>query len=262
MKFMPPVLHKYLYLIFLSASQSLKNYKFLTGLSLFLIACLIIFSNLWKLASSSQFTPDQLLWYIAFNEWVLIAIPGIQFDIEQELRDGRLAYLLPRPISYIGSKFAEGFGRLLVNLAFLGCIAFTFTWFWVGMLPFSLNAFLVAILLGVLAGTTALIFQLLVGLTAFWLNEVGPFSWMWEKLLFVFGGLILPLAAYPEWMQKVAWLTPFSTILGERSALAIYPQMSHFIFVTFSLIFWCCVGITLVTILYRKGLRILNMEGG
>ena len=104
--------------------HGLKNYMSLIGLSLFMVTCLIIFSHLWKIAAAKAgaafLNPDHLLWYIAFNEWVLIAIPDIQLDMEHDLRSGRLSYLLPRPISYIGSVFAEGLGTLLLNLTVLG----------------------------------------------------------------------------------------------------------------------------------------------
>src|ERR1700730_9231493 len=81
-KFMlPHKWNKYFALVYLSIAQSLKNYKVLIGLSIFLIACLLIFSNLWKITSTQAggvyYTPEQLLWYIAFYEWVFISIPGI-----------------------------------------------------------------------------------------------------------------------------------------------------------------------------------------
>ena len=95
------------------------------GLSIFLMTCLVIFAHLWKMAAAKTgivpFTPRELLWYIAFNEWVLVSIPDTQEDMEEDLRTGRLAYLLPRPISYLGAIFAEAIGTLTVNLFFLDC---------------------------------------------------------------------------------------------------------------------------------------------
>lgn len=246
--------------------HGLKNYMSLIGLSLFMVTCLIIFSHLWKIAAAKAgaafLNPDHLLWYIAFNEWVLIAIPDIQLDMEHDLRSGRLSYLLPRPISYIGSVFAEGLGTLLLNLTVLAIVGFTFTWFQAGGLPFSQSTFCIALLLGILAGVTALIFQILIGLSAFWIQDVAPFSWVWEKLLFIFGGLILPLSIYPEWMQAIANCTPFPSILGARSALALEADPYQMIWITCSLLGWSLFGIVTVAFSYRKGLKILNIEGG
>lgn len=231
-----------------------------------MVTCLIIFSHLWKIAAAksgvSSLDPNHLLWYIAFNEWVLIAIPDIQLDMEHDLRSGRLAYLLPRPISYLGSVFAEGFGVLLLNLAVIGIVGFTFTWYEAGGLPFHHTTFCIAIGLGILSGIAALIFQILIGLSAFWLHDVAPFNWVWEKLLFIFGGLILPLSIYPQWMQTIAYWTPFPSILGARSALAIEVNAYQILWVTLSIIAWILFGIACLAFSYRKGLKILNIEGG
>lgn len=259
-------LQKYIAIFKLSFFHSFRNYKALIGLSIFLMTCLIIFAHLWKIAAAKTgmvgFNPDQLLWYIAFNEWVLVSIPETQEDMEDDLRSGRLAYLLPRPISYLGATFAEAFGALCVNLLVLGSVTFLFTWWQAGSLPFQPIGFLVAIAFGILAGLLAIVFQMLIGLSAFWLHEVSPFFWLWEKLLFMLGGLMLPLTVYPQWIQTIAHFTPFPSILGERSALALNFNSNAIIALAGSLIGWGTFGVICVLVVYRKGLRILNVEGG
>ena len=259
-------LHKYIAIFNLSFLNALKNYKALIGLSIFLVTCLIIFTHLWKIAAAKpgmvSLSPEQLLWYIAFNEWVLISLPDIQEDMEQDLRTGRLAYLLPRPISYLGATFAESLGTLCANLLILGCVTFGFTWWQAGTIPFQFGGIATTIFFALAAGVVAVIFQMLIGLSTFWVHEVSPFYWIWEKLLFMFGGLMLPLALYPEWMQSIAHLTPFPAILGERSALAITFDGDRVYSLTASLIIWGGLGITALLTLYRRGLRILNVEGG
>lgn len=259
-------MQKYLKIFTLATIHSLKNYKALIGLSVFLITCLLIFAHIWKIAAARtgaiDLSPDQLLWYIALNEWVLISLPDVHEDIEQDLRSGRLAYLLPRPISYLGSIFSEGLGFLCTNLLVLGIVTFCFTWFYIGSFPFSLSALSTIIAIGLLAGCVGIIFQMLVGLSAFWLQQVAPFHWIWEKLLFTLGGLMLPLAVYPLWLQKIAYFTPFPAILGQRSALAIDFNFFDALQVTGCLLFWGLIGTMGLLLLYRRGLRIVNVEGG
>lgn len=259
-------MQKYLSLFRLSAIQSFKNYKTLIGLSIFLMTCLLIFAHIWEIASARPgmlpLNPTQLLWYIALNEWVIISLPDVQDDIEQDLRSGRLAYLLPRPISYLGSVFCEGLGVLCVNLLVLGIVAFSFTWWRIGELPFNLAAMPVIIALGLLAGCVGMVFQIIIGLSAFWIQQVSPFFWVWEKMLFTLGGLILPLAVYPEWLQKIALLTPFPGILGERSALAIHYTLYDVLQVASALAVWGLIGTAFAFALYLRGLKIVNVEGG
>ena len=71
----------------------------------------------------------------------------------------------------------------------LGPVAFLFAWWQVDTCPCTFGSLGVWLLLGVLAGILGVLFQMLVGISAFWIKEVSPFNWIWEKLLFVFGGL-------------------------------------------------------------------------
>lgn len=259
-------MQKYVELFYLTLCQNIKNYKLLIGLAAFLITCLIIFSHLWQhVAARSNITnldPINLLWYIAFNEWVLISIPDISMDMEHELKDGSLAYRLPRPISYIGSKFVEGAAQLILQLVALGLVTFIFTFAWTQSLPFSYGGFAIMILLGIGAGFLGLLFQMLVGLSGFWLQDTSPFSWVMEKLLFMFGGLILPLTVYPEWLQKIAFWTPFPAILGGRSALVFSMDLTNISWIVFSIILWGIIGILALRVTYSRGLQILNIQGG
>ncbi len=259
-------MQKYTFVFTLSFWQALKNTKALLGLSIFLIACLVIFAHIWKIIAAkngiSFFSGSQLLWYIAFNEWLLVSLPDIHEEMGQDLKTGKLAYLLPRPISYLGFTFAGALGTLFANLFVLGLVTFTFTWIQTGALPFSPLCLLTAILLGACAGALAIILQMIIGLSSFWMGEADPLYWIYEKLLFLFGGLILPLAAYPSWLQKIANFTPFPAILGERSALALSFSSFHLISLLLSFVGWAAIGTGVLIFLYRKGLRTLNIEGG
>ncbi len=257
---------KYQAIFCLAVRNAIRNYKALIGLSVFLITCLIIFANLWKIAAAKtgvvSLDADQLLWYIAFNEWVLVAAPTVHYDMEEDLRTGRLAYQLPRPVSYLTATFFEALGTLCVNLTVLGIVTFAFTWLSVGSLPFSLSGLPIAILLGLLAGCVSILFYMTIGLTAFWLQDVEPFFWIWEKTLFMFGGLILPLTVYPHWMQIAANYTPFPAILGARSALALDFSNERCLAILVSLLLWGAIGLVSCCLVYRRGMRILNIEGG
>jgi len=253
---------KYHALFCLTFWQAAKNRNMLIGLGVFTITCLVIFSHLWQVAAIGHLEPALLLWYIALNEWVLISIPDIHLDMQHELQSGSLAYSMVRPISYLLAKFSEGFAILTLQLLFLGVVTFAFTYFWTNLLPFNFSESLLVLFLGLMAGSLGLIFQMLVGLSSFWLQDVTPFSWVWEKLLYVFGGLILPLLCYPPLMQQIASYTPFPAILGARSALALDFSLQALIDVALSLALWLVLGILLLNFVFRRAMKILNVQGG
>lgn len=260
------IMQKYSKVFTLSFSHALKNTKSLIGLSFFLLICLVIFSNLWKVMAAKtgafHLEPTTLLWYIALNEWIFIAIPRPERDMEMDLRSGKLAYLLPRPISYLISTFFHSFGAFMANFLVLGVVSFGFTWMQVGFPPIPAIAWPLFLAIGALSGIVGILFQMVIGLSAFWIHEVEPFTWIWEKLLFAFGGLILPLSIYPQWWQKLSLFTPFPYILGYRSALVIEFGFLEFFRITSGLLFFGLFCIGAISLLYKKGLKILNIEGG
>jgi ABC-2 type transport system permease protein len=260
------LMKKYFAFFKLGIVNALKNYQSLIGISIFLVTCLIIFSQLWKIATLKNYlglyTRENLLWYIAFNEWILIAIPEVQLHIEDDYRTGRLLYQLPKPVSYLGSVLAENLGVFFVNFVVLGVTAFLFTAIKFHAFPFGLPLMLLSLILGFAAGLLAILFQMVIGLSSFWLHEVGPLYWIWEKFLFMCGGLLLPLTLYPGWIQKVAYFTPFPVILGQRSFLLIDFNINSFFWLLLSLLGWGMVSIFLLKIVYKRGIKILNIGGG
>jgi len=259
-------LAKYLAFFKMSILHHLRNYKLLIGLCIFQLTCLLIFAHIWKVAAARMGTidldPKLLLWYIALNEWILIAVPDIEIDMEYELKTGQLAYFLPRPISYLGSKLVEGVGALLLNMLVLGATAFLFVYFWTGALPLPPTSFIITVLMGILAGFLSLVFTMVVGISAFFVHEVEPWRWVWEKFLFVFGGLMLPLTIYPQWMQTIAHWTPFPAILGGRSGLIFNFELEAMLWILFSIMVWTSIGLIFLYTLYKRGLKMLNVEGG
>lgn len=248
----------------MGALQTIKNYPALLGLSIFLLICLTIFAHLWKVAPSKAegLDPKILLWFIALNEWVLIAIPNLHLQIEQDVRKGHLANLLLRPVSYLGTKFAEAAGIFLIQFLVLGLVSFGFSAFMSGVIPFGLEELGVFFFLGLLAGLLGIAFLMVIGVASFWILGIEPMYWIWEKFLFILGGLFLPPVFFPHWLQKIARCTPFPLILGARSALVFGFERSEVIWMLSSFLLWGLIIYFLLQLLYRKGLQILNIEGG
>ena len=47
--------------------------------------------------------------------------------------------------------------------------------------------------------------QILIGLSTAWLGTSRPLFFIVQKLVFVLGGIVLPLDAYPDAVVKIAW---------------------------------------------------------
>ena len=236
------------------------------GRAAFYVLFLVIFSRLWQVALAGgggwSHGPVDMLWYLAVTEWIVISIPSIHDDVQEDVRTGDIAYLLPRPMSYVGGRVAEGIGLLLVRMATLGIPGFFLAWALSGGLPSDPRGLLLAAPLGILAGCVCVVFQTAIGITAFWLQDASPVYWIWQKLMFLFGGLILPLDVYPDWMRAVAACTPFHALVYGPARSALSFDVGTALSTAAWIVAWGGVAWLLLLAVFRRGLYALDVNGG
>jgi ABC-2 type transport system permease protein len=257
-----------LYGAFLATSfrTGLAARGFVVGRTAFYILVLFVFSRLWQVVYAKDIrlpgSPADMVWYLAVTEWVIISLPTIHLSIENDVRRGDVAYQLMRPVSYLYLKLAEAGGSLLLNLLVLGVTGFVVSYLFSGSFPSHPSALIALIPLGILSAFIALIFQTTIGLTSFWLQDSLPLFWVWQKSLFILGGLILPLELYPRWLFTVAEFTPFSAMLWRPGHLLHNFGIASFT-VTLGLLFaWGVVAWVLMQLTFALARRDLEVNGG
>jgi ABC-2 type transport system permease protein len=232
---------------------------------------LLIFSRLWRVVAErgavagtaiAGASSRDLLWYLAVTEWVILSVPLIHQQIERDVKLGDVAALLPRPISYLGARLAESAGDFLLRattLAIAGCMFATLL---TGGLPDDPRGLLFVLPLGLAAGWVAICFQAAIGLSAVWLRDSTPVFWIWQKCSFVLGGLMLPLEVYPDWLRRIALLTPFAALLNGpgRMAFGWQPRLAGQ--VALQLLLWSAVAGALLVGAYARARRALEVSGG
>jgi ABC-2 type transport system permease protein len=204
----------------------------------------------------------EFVWYLALTEWVVLGTPLLYLAFEEDVRRGDVAYRIARPVSYVGVKLAEGLGESLVRMGLMAVAGFAFAWWFGGGFPADPRGLLLAVPLALLAATLMMLVQAAVGLSAFWLQDGAPVFWIVQKLMFVFGGLMFPLEIYPGWLRAIAAWTPFAPMLHGcgRMAFGFEPWVA--LEVAAKLLGWGLVLAGLVAWLYRRGLRVLDVNGG
>jgi len=234
--------------------------------SAFLLLILLVFSHLWEAMRDSGALGGlgavDLLWYLAVTEWIAVGTLPVWTNIQEDVRTGDVAYLLPRPMSYLGYKLADAYGRLAARMAVMGVVTLGGAWALSGSLPSQPLGLLLAVPLAVLASCVLVIFYAWVGLLAFWLQEVQPVYFIFQKLLFVLGGLILPLTIYPDWLATLSAWTPFSALLYGPAHAASQPDLGEVLATAVRLLLWGIGGILLLRWTYARALRGLVVNGG
>ena len=259
---------KYAALVAMSFRQRLADRAVLAGRIAFYFIILMVFARLWEAVLSEGAAGKHgnawtdYVWYLAVTEWIMLSLPQLYVDIESDVRSGDIAYLLARPVSYVGSKLAEGVGDMLLRFLTLGVAGVAFARAFGGGWPSSVSGLLLAVPLGVLSGVVMLACLALIGLCAFWIVDCTAIYLIWQKLTFVLGGLMVPLSVYPGWLRELALHSPFSAMLygPGRMVMAADPWLA--LAVTARLLAWGAVAGALLALLQRRARHIVEVNGG
>jgi ABC-2 type transport system permease protein len=258
-------MNKYLAFASLGFRQARTEPGELLGRVVFFGLILGVFSAVWRAVAESgasvQRDPREMLWYIAMTEWVVMSAPLVFMQMEEDIRSGDVAYQIGRPASWLGARLAHGLGALAVRAPIMLVVACTAAWMFAGP-PQRPGGLALAITFGLVAAVVVTVFHVAIGVVAFWLGDVAPAYWIWQKLLFVLGGLLLPLQFYPDLFVTIARLTPFPAFLGGPASLATQEPLMHAGVLALTLALWAVVGWVIARGAFERAVRRLQVNGG
>jgi len=236
----------------------------LYGRGLFFAMILAVFAALWRAISEAGMPlsarPHALVWYLAVTEWILLSAPLRHLEVQEEVRRGDVAYQLSRPVAYPRALLAQCLGALLVRAPPLGGVAFLAAFAYTRELPSGI-ALLWVVPFGLLASLVMAELYLVLGLVAFWLRDATPLYWVCGKLMFILGGLMLPLELYPRWLQLVAVCTPYPSLLAGPAGFMLHGTAGAAT-LALRLLFWAGALCGLLHLVFWRATRTLQLGGG
>ena len=234
--------------------------------NLFLIIILYVFQALWKQVYAGRtdlggFTLAQMVWYLSVTEAVMLSRSSLWMTVQDEVKDGTVAYGLTRPLPYTRLTIMRFLGEGSVRILPLIVIGIVMAQISVG----TLNLFWRGLPAGLLLMAGALIiaaqFEMLIGLAAFGMEDVTPLYWIFQKIIFIFGGMFFPVTLYPEVLADVLRILPFSFISYWPASVTVTGG-SGFLPALAGQLFWILVLSLIIRLAYRRSIRIVEAQGG
>lgn len=236
---------------------------------MFLIIVLFIFTQLWETTYSvtgkqtiAGYRLETLIWYLVFTEAIVMAFPRLLDKVEQEVKNGDIAYFLNRPLSYVGYHYstfmAEAVLRVIVHLLVGGMLIFAIY----GSIPWSLTSLPIGLLLTIGALTLQFFIMMSLSLGAFWIEEVRGYEIVYSKFVMILGGMMVPLDIFPGWLEQVARLLPFQNIVYTPASFAVGMASQSVGAAVSSQMLWILIFGSLTVFIYQMGVRRLHVNGG
>ena len=209
---------RYGFVLATSARQQWVYRSELLARAIQMVLFMVIFMALWTAAYGTGqaelggYTLVEMVWYLAMTETIVLSTSRIFMEISEAVKAGDLAYTLARPLSYplfqVASSLGNSAPRFLLNLLTASAVVLLGMRQFAGSLP-GLAAFLGLAALALLLDA---LIAVLIGLAAFWIEEVTPIFWIYSKLVFTVGGMFLPLELFPAGLRQVVSWLPFQFI--------------------------------------------------
>lgn len=214
-------------------------------------------------AAIGGFSLNAMIWYLIFTELVTLSRTNLHLQVNDDVKSGNIAYLLNKPYNYVIYCFSYFLGEIGVKFLTNALIGLAIGLIYAGALKnFSLIN-LPFIILSLLLGCIINFFiYLCLALTSFWFEDNSAFFWIYSKLVFTLGGMLMPIDLFPKWLQGISHYLPFVYVTYVPARLAV-----NFSFQSFALGFsvqllYLVVFFALSMLIYRKGVKDLNVNGG
>ncbi len=263
-------MRKYLFIFKATLIESLQYVMniILGFITFFMI--LFVFICLWKYIYTdsnnliSGYTVEQMIWYVIFTEmlWFGSRNRTLTRQITNDIKSGTIAYGINKPYHYILYIIAKYLGDILISMALFILAGLTIGFVFVGdipgfrwiQLPFVISSALLGIMINAFI-------RMCISVLSFWIEDAIPFHWIYDKLILVVG-MLFPVEIFPVWAQPFIKASPIFVVTYGPAKLAIDFSLDTFGKVLSVQIIYLVITSVLLFILFQRGVRKLNVNGG
>ncbi len=258
---------------FIIKTQAMSNLQYVFNLifnyiSYFII--LFIFFNIWQYIYSDStnlingYNLNQMTWYVVITEIIWMTLNGRKFciQISNDVKSGNITYNINKPYNYIGYVLSTHLGDILIRIGIYSILGVLTGFLFLGRFPdlniFSVIIVIITIFLALIISTLLITF---IGLFSFFIEDSGPFYWVYSKLILVFGTMF-PIEFFPSIIQKILNFSPVYVVSYGPAKLFVDFSWNNAISIIIAQLIYLAIAYLMCYLLYKKGVKKINVNGG
>lgn len=227
---------------------------------------LLLYSYVFGLNNGvvSGVTFDVVAWSMFFYfSFITLSLSRISRAIMQDITSGHIEILLSKPVIYLSYRawWQVGAGVYpFIVTTILGTVVLVAT---VGIpQTMKIPMFLPTLFLTFVGAAIITIFvYVIVGLLAFWIEDVNPVFWIVDKAVMILGGSYLPIALFPDFMYQIALYSPFGASVFVTHTVYESWAINWYKLIGIQMV-WALVLGTVVYFMFSKAVRNVSVNGG
>lgn len=194
---------------------------------------------------------------------MLLKVRDISKKIMTDMKSGSIEILLSKPFHYLGYKILWQLSTGFYPFLYISLAGSIILYFYVGIPEtmqslFFVITFLVSLVFSVI---NAICIYTMVGLAAFWFEDVESMRWIVDKLVMILGGSYLPVALFPKILYLFAISSPFGAAYFVTHTVN-ESWRSNFAMLLSIQFFWVLVLVGLTIFIFSRAQRKLSVNGG
>lgn len=259
--------------LFIYKTEIINNLQYITNIVIGFIGyflILFIFLNLWKYIYSDPneiingYSINQMIWYVIITEILWSILGGRKYcnKIINDVKEGNIAYNITKPYNYILYCLSTHLGTCTIKAIMYTILGLLTGYVFLGSFP-NLNvlSILAVLLTSILAITINTLIITFIGLFAFIIEDAKPFYWIYSKINLVLG-TIFPIEYFPKVIQPILKYTPIYVVSYGPAKLFVNFNIETFIKILIAQLIYILIAFLLCTLIYNKGVKKLNVNGG
>ena len=201
-----------------------------------------------------------MFFYFIFSNFNLRRISRL---IMTDVQSGNVEVFLNRPVSYLFYKIWWTIGLGLHNFVLIGVFGFLVLFLMIGI-PQSMTIGIfvpLLILEAIFTIVLSIIIYTIVGLFAFWMEDINPVFWIVDKFIMILGGSYLPVALFPAIMYKFAIYSPFGASMFISHVVYDSWRVDWYKLMGMQVLWIVTLGLVLIW-LFKKVQEKVSVNGG
>lgn len=261
---------KYIFIFKTEIINSLQYiFNLLTGFIAYALM-IYVFLNLWEYIYEDPsslingYNMKQMIWYVIITEilWMSLGGKKVCRKISSDVKNGNIAYNITKPYNYILYNLSSNLGNMFVKFIVYTLLAMILGKIFLGTFP---NLNLLSILGVIITSIFAIIINILllttIGLFSFIIEDSTPLYWVYSKVILVLG-TIFPIEFFSGILRTILKYSPVYVVSYGPARLFVnfnYSEFTNIIIVQF---IYIVISYLLATVIYKKGVKKLNVNGG
>jgi ABC-2 type transport system permease protein len=202
------------------------------------------------------------MWYFVMTESIVTSHQRIVEEIGDDVISGEIANYLNKPYNYILYKYFASIGKATFKFFLTFIVGAIVVIIFLGGIKIEIYSIPFILLIVFLAITLHFTMMALLGLFAFWIEDPRSLTFVYSKIVFTIGGMLIPLEFFPDWLSKISQYLPFSYVAYYPSKLFVSFSISSFIQIFIVELIWIGLFIGIIKLFYNNHCKRLSVNGG